>query len=74
MGVLDQITDSLLNLFKNDLIIYFMTDYTYCEYCKVEIPYVKDRDRYVTCPKCRQHIFVGTEKTYRKGKFRHLKK
>ena len=49
-----------------------MTDYTYCEYCKVKIPYIKDKDRYVTCPKCRQHIFVGTEKTYRKGKFDHL--
>ncbi len=51
-----------------------MTDYTHCQDCKVNIPYIKDKDRYVSCPKCRQDIFVGTEKTYRKGKFDHLKK
>ena len=51
-----------------------MSHYTYCDYCKVKIPYRKDKDRYVTCPKCRKDIFVGTEKTYRKGKFDHLKK
>ena len=51
-----------------------MTDYIHCQYCKVKIPYIKDKDRYVTCPKCRADIYVGTEKTYRKGKFYHLKK
>ena len=51
-----------------------MTDYTRCNNCNIDIPYIKDKDRYVTCSKCRQHIFVGTEKTYRKGKFNHLKK
>ena len=47
-----------------------MTDYTYCQYCKVDISYVKDKDRYVTCPKCKQDIYVGTEKLYKKGKFK----
>ena len=50
-----------------------MTDYTRCNDCNVAIPFIKHKDRYVTCPLCRQDIFVGTEKTYRKGKFNHLK-
>ena len=29
-----------------------MTDYTYCNHCEISIPYIKDKDRYVTCPKC----------------------
>lgn len=45
-----------------------MIDYRYCQNCDVFIPYVKDKDRYVTCPKCRQDLYVGTEKLYRKGK------
>ena len=51
-----------------------MTDYTRCNNCNIDIPYIKDKDRYVTCSKCRQDIFVGTEKTYRNGKFNHSKK
>ena len=50
-----------------------MNDYTYCQYCKVSILYVKDKDRYVTCPKCRQDIFVGTEKTYKWGTHKRIK-
>lgn len=51
-----------------------MTHYTRCNDCDIAIPYIKDKDRYVTCPICRSDIFVGTKKTYRKGKFSHLKK
>ena len=51
-----------------------MTDYTRCNDCNIDIPFIKDKDRYVTCPICKSNIFVGTEKTYRKGKFDHLKK
>ena len=47
-----------------------MNEYTYCEYCKVFIPYVKDKDRYVSCPNCHQDLYVGTEKLYKKGKFK----
>lgn len=50
-----------------------MTDYTNCQYCKVYVPYVKDKDRYVTCPICRQDFYVGTEKLYRKGKHKRTK-
>ena len=50
-----------------------MTDYTRCNDCNIDIPFIKDKDRYVTCPICKSDIFVGTEKTYRKGKFDHLK-
>ena len=45
-----------------------MTDYTYWNYCEISIPYIKEKDRYVTCPRCRQDIYVGTEKTYKHGK------
>ena len=45
-----------------------MTDYAYCNHCDIRIPYIKDKDRYVTCPKCRQDIYVGTEKLYKHGK------
>lgn len=41
-----------------------MANFIYCEYCKVFISYVKNKDRYVTCPRCRADIYVGTEKTY----------
>ena len=44
---------------------------TYCGDCKVDISYVKDMDRYVTCPKCKQDIYVGKEKLFKKGKFKH---
>ena len=50
-----------------------MTDHAYCEDCKVDIPYIKDKDRYVTCPNCKQDIYVGTEKLYKKGKFKRTK-
>ena len=46
---------------------------TYCKDCKVNIPYVKDKDRYVTCPICRQDLYVGTEKTYKHGKHKRTK-
>ena len=48
-----------------------MTDYTYCQNCEIIIPYIKDKDRYVTCPKCKQDLYVGTKKLYKKGKFKH---
>ena len=38
-----------------------MTDYTYCQNCKIVIPYIKDKDRYVTCLKCKQDLYVGTK-------------
>ena len=50
-----------------------MTDYTRCNYCKVDIPFIKHKYRYVTCPKCRQDLYVGTEKLYRKGKHKRTK-
>ena len=50
-----------------------MTDYIYCQDCKVDISYIKDKNRYVTCPYCKQDIYVGTEKLYKKGKFKHTK-
>ena len=50
-----------------------MTEYTYCEDCKVFIPYVQDKDRYVSCPKCFQDLYVGTKKLCKKGKFSKLK-
>ena len=50
-----------------------MTDYIYCQYCKIYIPYIKDINRYVTCPKCRADIYVGTEKTYKWGKHKRTK-
>ena len=51
----------------------YMTDYTYCKNCDIFIPYIKDLTRYVTCPKCRQDLYVGTEKLYRKGKHKRTK-
>ena len=50
-----------------------MTEYTYCEDCKVFIPYVQDKDRYLSCSNCRQDLYVGTKKLYKKGKFSKLK-
>ena len=50
-----------------------MNDYAYCQYCNVFIPYIKDINRYVTCPKCRADIYVGTKKLYKKGKFKRTK-
>lgn len=66
LNLFDEVTDN-----ESEEEIY---DYTHCQDCHFYIPYIKDEDRYVSCPKCRQDIFVGTEKTYRKGKFDHLKK
>ena len=62
--------DIILNALKDFLLICNMTDYIYCQYCKVDISYVKDKDRYVTCPKCKQDIYLGTGKLYKKGKFK----
>lgn len=53
--------------------IYIMNDYTYCQYCNVFLTYKKDIDRYVTCPKCRADIYVGTENTYKWGKHKRTK-
>ena len=39
-----------------------MTHYTRCNDCDIAIPYIKDKDRYVTCPICRSDIFVETKK------------
>ena len=50
-----------------------MLDYTYCQYCDIYIPYIKDLDRYVTCPKCRKDLYVGTKKLYKKGKHKRAK-
>ena len=41
--------------------------------CRVEIPYIEDINRYVTCPKCRVDIYVGTEETYKWGKHKRTK-
>lgn len=49
-----------------------MTEYTYCGDCKVDISYIKDINRYVTCPKCRADIYVGTEKTHKWGKHKRI--
>ena len=46
---------------------------TICGNCNVSISYIEDEDRYVTCPKCKQDIYVGTEKLYKKGKFKRTK-
>ena len=50
-----------------------MTDYTLCGHCNVVIPYIRDKDRYVTCPNYKQDIYVGMEKLYKKGKFKRTK-
>ena len=50
-----------------------MTNYTFCEYCNVFIPYIEDINRYVTCPKCYVDIYVGTEKTYKWCKHKRTK-
>lgn len=50
-----------------------MTDHTYCKNCGIYIPYIKDINRYVTCPKCRRDLYVGTEKTYKHGQHKRIK-
>ena len=49
------------------------TDKIECNYCEIEILYIKHKDRYVSCPKCQQDIYVGTKKLYKKGKFKRTK-
>ena len=49
------------------------TDTIECNDCEIEILYIKHKDRYVSCPKCQQDIYVGTKKLYKRGKFSKLK-
>ena len=44
------------------------TDQMACDYCGVEIPYIKDKDRYVTCPHCHMDIFVGLKEEHKFNK------
>lgn len=49
------------------------TDKIECDDCEIDILYVKHKDRYVSCPKCQQDIYVGTKILYKKGKFKRTK-
>ena len=63
----------LIKYLDNHFIQLQKTDYTFCYICKIDTPYIKDINRYVTCPKCRADIYVGTEKTYKWGKHKRTK-
>lgn len=38
------------------------TEKIQCNHCEIEISYIKDKDRYVSCPRCHEDMVVGSGK------------